>query len=86
MRSTRKYSGSQLFGLPTTLSMAVALASLGYTSFGEAASDLAIEEVIVTGMRNSLLSSQNMKRTSDVIVDAVTAEDIGALPDRSAAP
>lgn len=42
-----------------------------------------LEEVIVTGMRASLLSSQNIRMTSDVIVDAVTSEDIGALPDRS---
>lgn len=47
--------------------------------------EMILEEVIVTGMRGSLLSSQNIKRTSDVIVDAVTAEDIGALPDRSVA-
>ena len=51
----------------------------------ESGEEVVLEEVIVTGMRNSLLSSQNIKRTSDVIVDAVTAEDIGALPDRSVA-
>ncbi|HEY0009516.1 MAG TPA: TonB-dependent receptor plug domain-containing protein, partial [Tepidisphaeraceae bacterium] len=40
-------------------------------------------EIVVTGIRQSLQSSQDIKRNSDVVVDSVTAEDIGALPDRS---
>jgi len=42
-----------------------------------------IDEITVTGVRGSLMSSQLLKQNSDVFVDAVTAEDIGALPDRS---
>lgn len=41
------------------------------------------EEIIVTGIRQSLANSQNIKRNADTFVDAITAEDIGALPDRS---
>ena len=41
------------------------------------------DEIIVTGIRASLQSAQKIKRDSDTIVDAITAEDIGALPDRS---
>ena len=40
-------------------------------------------EIIVTGLRQSLANAQNIKRNSDTVVDAITAEDIGALPDRS---
>ena len=40
-------------------------------------------EVIVTGIRQSLANAQNIKRNSDTVVDAITASDIGALPDRS---
>lgn len=40
-------------------------------------------EIVVTGIRQSLQSSQDIKQNSDVVVDSVTAEDIGALPDRS---
>ncbi|MBR0552537.1 TonB-dependent receptor [Stakelama marina] len=40
-------------------------------------------EIVVTGFRESLRSAQAIKKNSDVIVDSVTAEDIGALPDRS---
>jgi TonB-dependent receptor len=39
--------------------------------------------IVVTGYRESLRSAQRIKQDSDVIVDSVTAEDIGALPDRS---
>ncbi|GGZ44385.1 TonB-dependent receptor [Asticcacaulis endophyticus] len=40
-------------------------------------------EVVVTAIRRSLRNAQTIKRDSDVIVDSITAEDIGALPDRS---
>jgi TonB-dependent receptor len=50
----------------------------------EAAQETAGEdEVIIQGYRQSLQSAQQIKRNSDTIVDSVTAEDIGALPDRS---
>lgn len=39
--------------------------------------------IIVRGIRQSLANAQNIKRRSDTVVDAITAEDIGALPDRS---
>lgn len=42
-----------------------------------------LEEVIVTGMRQSILSAQQIKRDSNVVVDSIVAEDIGKLPDRS---
>ena len=41
--------------------------------------------IVVTGFRASLESAQNIKRDSDTFVDAISAEDIGALPDRSVA-
>lgn len=42
-----------------------------------------LEEVVVTGIRQSLESAQAIKQNSEQIVDSVTAQDIGALPDRS---
>lgn len=41
--------------------------------------------IVVTGFRASLQSAQSLKRNADTLVDVVTAEDIGALPDRSVA-
>lgn len=40
-------------------------------------------EIIVSGIRASLANAQSIKRDSDTVVDAITAQDIGALPDRS---
>lgn len=42
-----------------------------------------VEEVVVTGMRNSIQNAQDLKRNSDTVIDAITATDIGALPDKS---
>jgi iron complex outermembrane receptor protein len=45
----------------------------------------ALEEVVVTGIRHSIEQSIEIKRDSDLIVEAITAEDIGKLPDSSIA-
>ena len=42
-----------------------------------------IGEVVVTGIRRQLETSQARKQDATELVDAVTADDIGALPDRS---
>lgn len=42
-----------------------------------------MEVIEVSGMRANLLGAQNLKRHSDTFVDAITAEDMGSLPDRS---
>ena len=39
------------------------------------------EAIVVTGLRASLRSAQNIRRNSEQIVDAIVAEDIGKLPD-----
>ncbi len=43
------------------------------------------KDIIVTGYRASLKSAADIKRTSDSILDAVVAEDIGKLPNNTAA-
>lgn len=43
------------------------------------------EDIIVTGVRRSLSDAAAIKRDSDAIVDAVVAQDIGKLPDDTAA-
>lgn len=39
--------------------------------------------IVVTGIRASLANAQRIKRDADTFLDAITAQDIGALPDRS---
>jgi iron complex outermembrane recepter protein len=43
------------------------------------------DAIVVTGIRGSLQSIQNIRRNSEQIVDAVVAEDIGKLPDLNTA-
>jgi TonB-dependent receptor len=50
-----------------------------------AAAEEEVGDIIVTGFRASLQSAQNIKRNADTVVDVISAEDIGALPDRSVA-
>ena len=42
-----------------------------------------LQSVEVRGIRGSLMRAQDLKRDAEQIVDSVTAQDIGALPDRS---
>ena len=43
------------------------------------------EEMIVTGMRQSLTQSMDIKRESSGVVDAISSEDIGKMPDSNLA-
>ena len=47
--------------------------------------DASAGDIIVTGQRQALQTSQNIKRNADTFVDTITATDIGAFPDKSVA-
>ena len=60
--------------------------SAAYAQDQTVTEDEAIEgEIVVTGFRAALGNAQDLKRDSDTVVDVISAEDIGALPDRSVA-
>lgn len=48
-------------------------------------SDEDVDEIEVTGIRNALESSMNIKRNAKGIVDSISAEDIGKFPDSNLA-
>lgn len=50
-----------------------------------AATSAPLEEVVVTGIRAAIQSAISVKKNSDNIVEAISAEDIGKLPDTSIA-
>lgn len=50
---------------------------------GANASSVALEEVVVYGIKQSLMNAQDMKRDAATVIDAVTASDIMSLPDKS---
>jgi iron complex outermembrane recepter protein len=56
-----------------------------YAADAATASDSALEEIVVTGIRASLQKSLDIKKDSDGIVDAISAEDIGKFPDSNLA-
>ena len=77
----------------TLIGTAVAMALFGHERAAQAqaagaqaaapSSDL--QEVVVTGIRYSLEQSIEQKRAANTVVDVVTAEDIGKMPDKNIA-
>ena len=67
----------------------VALLIAGFAAFapdtGYAQSSDAIEEVVVTGIRASLQNSASVKQNSAVVMDAISAEELGKFPDTNVA-
>ncbi|MEM6512233.1 MAG: TonB-dependent receptor [Pseudomonadota bacterium] len=72
----------------TALSLAIAAALPGAalvpaTALAQDDSNEVIEEVVTVGYRSSLANAIATKRDSSSIVEAISAEDIGKLPDNS---
>ena len=70
----------------------LALAVLGLTTpalaqqadpASDSSQDDEVEIINVRGLRASAIKAQEIRREADTFVDAITASDIGALPDRS---
>jgi TonB-dependent receptor len=69
-----------------SLAIAVALGLPGAVLAQDApAADAELEEVVVTGIRASITQAIEVKADSGSIVEAISAEDIGKLPDTSIA-
>ena len=80
--SGRRVASASALGLTMALS-ATAFAQTandGQTTSSDAAE---VDTVVVTGIRRQLETSQARKQEASEMVDAITADDIGALPDRS---
>lgn len=75
--------------LLATASMTALLAAGWTAASAQTASapvnDTAVEEVVVTGIRQSLQSAVSMKKNTMEVVDSIRAEDIGKLPDPNVA-
>jgi iron complex outermembrane recepter protein len=57
--------------------------SMSGTAFAQAAAEEPSDEIVVTGFKAALESAVAEKKGSNQIVESVTAEDIGKLPDAS---
>jgi iron complex outermembrane receptor protein len=67
--------------------VAVLMAGGGSRASAQTTSDAsaAVPSVVVTGVRAALEQSLRQKRNADAVVDVVTAEDIGKMPDKNVA-
>ncbi|MBC9031852.1 TonB-dependent receptor [Sphingomonas sp. JC676] len=63
----------------------VAFAQEAAAQDGQAAPEASQDDIVVTGIRAGLQNSINIKRDETSIVEAISAEDIGKLPDVSIA-
>jgi TonB-dependent receptor len=76
--------GGRRAAAASALGLGIVLAAPGYAqTANEGAQSEELSEITVTGIRRQLETSQVRKQEATELVDAITAEDIGALPDRS---
>ena len=87
------YARSWRNGVMTTVSSLALCALVAHPAHAQDAATTDAEaekaeeegEIIVTGYRKALETAQTLKRDADTFVDVLSAEDIGALADRSVA-
>ena len=71
--------------LAATISMVLSAAAMS-PAYAQAQDDAdQLEEITVTGIRGSLQRAMDIKRDSQGVVDAISAEDIGKMPDTNLA-
>ncbi|PVM82198.1 TonB-dependent receptor [Caulobacter endophyticus] len=77
---------SRLFLTASTLAVALGVSgAAGAQTAPPPATEEAVEEVVVTGIRQSLQSAVQVKKNTMEVVDSIRAEDIGKLPDPNVA-
>jgi len=83
--SYKNRAGDRACGKRAALLLFGSVSSLAIAAPAYAQDEPGSDEIVVTGIRGSLLSSANIKRNASGVVDAITAEDIGAFPDSNLA-
>ncbi|MFZ6863645.1 TonB-dependent receptor [Undibacterium sp. Ji67W] len=66
---------------PIASAVALLVMSASMSVSAQQADQSQAQEVVVTGIRASMQNAINIKRNSNAVVDAVSAEDIGKMPD-----
>ncbi len=70
--------------LSTTIAMVTAIGTANVFAADAAPQD-GVEEIVISGIRESLSKAMDLKRNSNQVTDSIVAEDIGKLPDNSVA-
>ena len=85
-KSQLQLSQLQMKPLAIVIAMCCSGAAMAADPAAEAApADDHVEEIVVTGLRQSLVTSETIKRESSGVVDVITSEDIGKFPDTNLA-
>lgn len=77
------HSRAALFAAASLLALGASTVAHAQAAAASPAADEA--EIVVTGFRASLESALNAKRNSNLIIESITAEDIGKFPDQNIA-
>jgi len=87
LKSTTALSTAIAIALCASIDLALAQDAVSDSDQNDAdkAYDNAVEEVVVTGIRGSLQRSLDAKRDSESLVEVISSEDIGKMPDRNIA-
>ncbi len=84
-KTTTAFKKTQLAaGISIALGMGVLMPAMAQTDADREFAET-LEEVTVTGIRGSLKRAMDIKRDSSGVVDAISAEDIGKMPDTNLA-
>jgi TonB-dependent receptor len=71
----------KLLAAASGLALMAAASAHAQTAPAPASDSAQVDEVVVTGVRKSLREALDVKRGSDKVVEAISAKDIGVLPD-----
>lgn len=89
MKNNAQFSRSPSFRRPFQRSLlaacVIALSSPAFAQEASTDANAEVEEVLVTGMRQSLQSAQELKRNAGTVIESITAKDLGSFPDKSIA-
>ncbi|MFM2370659.1 MAG: hypothetical protein RIS85_381, partial [Pseudomonadota bacterium] len=83
IRTFTAAAGASLAALSIALVASPVMAQEAAPQADEAAADAPEQAIVVTGFRAALATAVNVKKSAPVIVESVSAEDIGRLPDAS---
>ena len=85
MKKTSPRRGARQHVLRTTPVAAAAAAVLCTSAWAQQAADTPSQTVTITGIRRGIESAISTKKNADGVVEAISAEDIGKLPDTTIA-
>jgi iron complex outermembrane receptor protein len=70
-------------GVAASIVTALAFGQAAPTAPATADQPESLETIVITGVRESVKSAEDIKKNSDQLVDSIVAEDIGKLPDNN---